>query len=173
VKPTATLLLLAALAAPGCAGLVVRDDDSPGRRRAKAGAHGVLTLATLGVFPRVQAEVEAAESRRLEERAAQDAAARFRLRWLHRILEARTPAELSAAFGAPPRACRPRADRTEVCVWTSRALLVRALEAHAAPAGRVRVPLPRITTDQVVVAACELPTDGGDRAPHSCDVDFW
>lgn len=173
VKPTAVLLLLASLAWCGCAGLVVRHDDSVARQQAKTWAQVGLTVATLSVFAKVQAEVEDAERRRLEERQAREAAARFRRLWLHRILAARTAQQLTATFDAPPRRCRPSGAEREICVWTTAALLIRERDAGAVPMGRVELPLERITTHQVVIAACELPAAGGARAPHSCDVSFW
>lgn len=171
-KPAA-LLLLAVVAGCGCAGLIVRDSDPPARRHAVTWTRVALTGLTLSVFPKLQAEFEESERRRLAEQAARDAAARFRRRWLHRILAAHDAAALSAAFGGPPRACRPGAAGSQICVWTTEALLVRAVQAPAIPTGRLDLPDAPVTTQQLVIAACELPAGGGARAPHSCDVAFW
>lgn len=171
-KPAA-LILLAVVAGCGCAGLIVRDSDPPGRRHAVSATRLALTGLSLSVFPKLQAEFEESERQRLAEQAARDAAARFRRRWLHRILAARDAAELSAVFGGPPRGCRPGAAGSEICVWTTQALLVRAVQAPAIPTGRLDLPDDSVTGEQLVIAACELPTGGGARDPHRCDVAFW
>jgi hypothetical protein len=171
-KP-AVLVLIAGVAGCGCAGLMPRPGATPIRRDSVTATRLVLTAVTLGVFPKVQAEFEAGERRRLAEQRARDAAAQFRRRWLHRILAARDAVALSAAFGGPPRGCRPGAADSQICVWTTEALLVRAVQAGPPPSGRLELPPASITEEQVVIATCEVPAGGGRRDPRRCDVSFW
>lgn len=166
------LVLIAGVAGSGCAGLMLRDADPPSRRHAVLGSRLALTAVTLGVFPKLQADFEEGELRRQSERRTRDAAAALRRRWLHRILAARDAEALSAAFGTPPRGCRPGAAGRRICVWTSQALLVRAVLGGPTPHGRLALPR-QPSADPVVIATCELPAGGGRRAPRSCDVAFW
>jgi hypothetical protein len=168
-----TAAIAAAIGWIACSGLVVHDDDTPARRHAKTWTGTALTVATLAIFPKVQAEVEHAERVRILEERLADAAARFRRLWLHRILAARTADQMTAAFRHAPLACRPSGARRQICVWSSDALLIRGLANPETPSGRLDLPRTDTTTDQIVIAACEVPADGGTRAPRSCDVSFW
>jgi hypothetical protein len=158
----------------GCSGLIVRADDSPAERRSKAGVRTALSVVTLGVFPKIQAEAEHAERRRSTEARVRAVAARYRRLWLHRILTARTSEQMRLAFGGPPRWCRPSGEGHELCTWSTAGILVRALYEPETPSGRVDVPFHATPSlSQVVIATCELPVDGSSRAPRSCDVSFW
>lgn len=166
------LVLIAGVAGSGCAGLMLRDTDPPYRHHAVTGSRLALTALTLGVFPKLQAHFEEGERRRQSQLRARGAAEAERRRWLHRILAARDAEALSAAFGSPPRGCRPGAGGRRICVWTSQALLVRAVLGGPTPQGRLDLPRAP-SADPVVIATCELPAAGGRREAHSCDVAFW
>jgi hypothetical protein len=166
------LVLIAGVAGSGCAGLMLRDTDPPARRQGVTWTRVALTALTLGVFPKVQAEFEEGERHRRTEQRARDAAAASQRRWLHRILAARDADALSAAFGAPPRGCWPEEGGRRICVWTSQALLVRAVLGGPAPRGRLEL-APEPSAEPVVIATCELPAGGGPRDPRRCDIAFW
>ncbi len=179
-RPAACGATLAiALLATGCAGLVVRTTDSPAERHAKAVAHLALTVGTLAVFPKFQAEVLERERRLYAEGEAREKVLRHRRRWLSGILTARTGDELDELFGSAARRCLPREPDREVCTWATAGILLRALEDPPVPAGRVDAPPPSPPDPdlppfvEIVVATCELPRDGAPRPPASCDVSFW
>ena len=173
----AAALAIALVALPGCAGLALRDDDGRAERAAKVTTRVLLTVATLATFPKLQADVEEREAKRLDEEMVLEDAARFRRRWLVGIAGARTAAELTALFGRDALFCRDSPAEAELCVWASGRALVRPGAWPSQPAGRIdfdETPDPGGDgLGGLVIARCAIPRDGSPRGDDSCDVSFW
>lgn len=165
------IVAVLAISLTGCTGLLLKPEDGVGKKTAKVATRVVLGIGTIwmheGILQLKARNRREQAERQLEKQRQWEA-------FLQRVRGATNITEITRVMGDAPRSCIASLPGRQLCTWQigEKRMGYRTSGgvygyAYGATYGETTT---TYTYGEVVVAVCEVYTDGSPREPGSCQV---